>query len=134
MLLSFIKPHELPHESLIKKDTAYVLQDVDTQTAVIYFSTKDADPELYRTTSLQDIYNVINTLNLVSGDELIRTYPTNVEYIADLPTQNSIVHIEIDANNGSAATTYLFVAASGSLIKLGEPGTQAATMWQSLEW
>lgn len=134
MLLDFIKPHQLPHESLIKKDTAYVLQDVDTQTAVIYFSTKDADPELYRTTSIADIYSVINELGLNAAEEFIKTYPTRTDYAAVTLTQNSIVHIESDVDNDNDASTYLFVAANSSLIKLGESTTQGATVWHSTEW
>lgn len=135
MLLNFIKPHELPHESLIKKDTAYVLQDLETETAVIYFSTKDADPIMYRTLSLQDVHSVVNELGVGSDGLDLTSYPTKADYDAAPPTKNTFVHIEADEAHDDEPTTSLFLASSSSLFLLSETSSESSgTYWQSQEW
>ena len=134
MLLDFIKPHDLPHVSLIKKDTAYVLQDLDTQTAVIHFSTKDADPELYRTVSIADIYNVVTALGVGQDGLAMVSFPTRVDFDASPPITNSFVYIESDTNYADSATVSLFVADNSNMLLLNSSAETTATVWQSQEW
>ena len=136
MLLDFQKVHQIPHDSLIVKNTAYVIRDVDEGRAVIYFSTKDeGDPDLFRTVSMADIYQAISEAAISRNDVSLVSYPTKAAYTSNPPSVNAFVFIRDDEDEGNVSTTNLFLADDSELFRMdGGSNTSGGTEWQSTEW